>query len=98
MHVGYAHVLRSYALRQHIKVNLFGRDGWGNIGPGWSSFAEESVVSCLRIVFPCCVVVGGEMLSSKLLLALWVLPAVGLRGIRLLVVDVPFARVLFVGR
>lgn len=31
---GKVHVFPSYALRQHIRVNLFGLDGWGKIGPG----------------------------------------------------------------
>lgn len=88
LQIGCVHVLPSYALLQHMRVNLFGLDGWGKIGPGWRSFAEESVASCLRIVFPWDVGVGVGLLSSKPLV-FW-LPVVELRGIRLLIDGVPF--------
>ena len=35
LHVGYVHVFPSYTLRQHKRVNLFGRVGWGKIGCWW---------------------------------------------------------------
>ncbi len=92
------HVFPSYALRQHKRVNLFGRVGWGKIGPGCRSFADESVASCLRIVFPC-VVVGAGLLSSKPVVL--GLPVGGFRGMRLLMVVIvfpfPLDRVRFVG-